>query len=287
MRGAVIGLILALGLARVAIAQDENRADDIVWTRLHATVFAAAPIESGDGVVDLDTPKRAVDATVVPVAIRTHLAQSTGHFIETIWLIVDNNPSPVAAIFHFTPQSGRADVETRIRVEQYTHVRAIARTDDGRLFMAANYVKASGGCTAPKGNDQASALATLGRMRMQVEGTPVPGRPILAQLMISHPNDSGLAMDPIARTYAAPHFVRTVEVTYAGKPVMRADVDFSISENPNFRFYFTPGSGGQLEARIVDNQDQAFSTAVSPESIAGAMGRRIEGQPDAHEHAAR
>jgi sulfur-oxidizing protein SoxY len=166
-------------------------------------------------------------------------------------------------------------------------VRAIARTDDGRLFMAANYVKASGGCTAPKGNDPASALATLGRMRMQVEGTPVPGRPILAQLMISHPNDSGLAMDPIARTYAAPHFVRTVEVTYAGKPVMRADVDFSISENPNFRFYFTPGSGGQLEARIVDNQDQAFSTAVSLESIAGAMGRRIEGQPDAHEHAAR
>jgi sulfur-oxidizing protein SoxY len=120
-----------------------------------------------------------------------------------------------------------------------------------------------------------------------VEGTPVPGRPILAQLMISHPNDSGLAMDPIARTYAAPHFVRTVEVTYAGKPVMRADVDFSISENPNFRFYFTPGSGGQLEARIVDNQEQAFSTAVSLESIAGAMGRRIEGQPDAHEHAAR
>ena len=78
-----------------------------------------------------------------------------------------------------------------------------------------------------------------------------------------------------------------MEVTYAGKPVMRADVDFSISENPNFRFYFTPGSGGQLEASVVDNQDQAFSTAVSLESIAGAMGRRIEGQPDAREHAAR
>ncbi|HSU44722.1 MAG TPA: quinoprotein dehydrogenase-associated SoxYZ-like carrier [Casimicrobiaceae bacterium] len=283
----MIGLILALGLAGVASAQDDDRGDDIVWTRLHASVFADAPIERGDGVVDLDTPKRAVDATVVPVAIRTHVPDPTGRFIETIWLIVDNNPSPVAAIFHFTPQSGRADVETRIRVEQYTHVRAVARTNDGRLFMTANYVKASGGCTAPRGNDPASGLATLGRMRMQVEGTPVPGRPILAQLMISHPNDSGLAMDPIARTYAAAHYVRTVKVTYAGKPVMRAEVDFSISENPNFRFYFTPGSGGQLEATIVDNQDQAFSTAISLESIAGAVGGRIEGQPDAHEHAAR
>ena len=287
MRGAVIGLILALGLAPVALAQDRNPDDAAVWKKLHATVFADAPIERGDAVVELDTPKRAVDATIVPVAIRTRLTQSTRHFIETIWLIVDNNPSPVAAIFHFTPQSGRADVETRIRIEQYTHVRAIARTNDGRLFMATSYVKASGGCTAPRGSDSASALATLGRMRMKVDGTPVPGRPILAQLMISHPNDSGLAMDPMARTYAAPHFVRTVEVTYAGKPVMRADVDFSISENPNFRFYFTPGNGGQLAARIVDNQDQAFSTAISVESIADAMRRRIEGQPDAHENAAR
>jgi sulfur-oxidizing protein SoxY len=287
MRGAVIWLILALGVAPVAAAQNENPDDDIVWIKLHASVFADAPIERGDGVVELDTPKRADDATVVPVAIRTRLAQSSEHFIETIWLIVDNNPSPVAAIFHFTPQSGRADVETRIRVEQYTHVRAIARTNDGRLFMATNYVKASGGCTAPAGNDPASALATLGRMRMKVDGTPVPGRPILAQLMISHPNDSGLAMDPIARTYAAPHFVRTVEVTYAGKPVMRADVDFSISENPNFRFYFTPGSGGQLEATIVDNEDQAFSTAISLESTAGAMRRRVEGEAYARPDAAR
>ncbi len=59
--------------------------------------------------------------------------------------------------------------------------------------------------------------------------------------MISHPNDSGLAMDQVTRAYANPHFVRQVSVRYAGKPVMDADVDFSISENPNFRFYFMPG----------------------------------------------
>ena len=287
MRGAVVWLILALVVAPVAAAQDENADDAIVWNRLHATLFADAAIESGDGVVELDTPKRAVDATVVPVAIRTRFVQETGHFIETVWLIVDNNPSPVAAVFHFTPESGRADVETRIRVEQYTHVRAIARASDGTLYMATNYVKASGGCSAPKGNDPASALATLGRMRMRVDGTLLPGRPALAQLMISHPNDSGLAMDPIARTYAAPHFVRTVEVTYAGKPVLRADVDFSISENPNFRFYFTPGNGGQLEARIVDNQDQAFSTAIRLGSAGGAIGAGVEDHAHAQPDAAR
>jgi sulfur-oxidizing protein SoxY len=287
MRRAAVFLVLTLGMTTLARAQSENSDDGIVWQKLHAGVFADATIEPGEGVVELDTPKRAEDATVVPVAIRARLAQTTDHFIETIWLIVDDNPSPVAAVFHFTPASGRADIETRIRIEQYTHVRAIARTNDGRLFMAANYVKASGGCSAPANADSGSALASLGKMRMSVDGTPVPGRPILARLMISHPNDSGLAMDPIARTYAAPHFVRTVEVTYAGQPVMRADVDFAISENPNFRFYFTPGTGGKLEARVVDNQDLAFSTAIDLDSVAGGARGSVERQPNAGEDAAR
>jgi sulfur-oxidizing protein SoxY len=80
--------------------------------------------------------------------------------------------------------------------------------------------------------------------------------------MVSHPNDSGLAFDQITRSYAQPHFVRRVEVRYAGKPVLMADVDFSISENPNFRFYFTPGNGGELDARVVDNQDLEFETSL-------------------------
>ena len=255
----VLAFALAAGAAR---AQDANPANSAVWNKVHASVFAGAAIEAADNVVALETPMRAEDAAIVPVAIRSRFAQGTERFIETIWLIVDNNPSPIAAVFHFTPDSGRADMETRIRVEQYTHVRAVARTSDGKLYMAANYVKASGGCSAPAGKDAVAARAGLGKMRMRVDDALVPGRPALAQLMISHPNDSGLAMDQVTRLYAPPHFVRKVSVSYAGKPVMSADVDFSISENPNFRFYFTPDDGGELEAKIVDNQDLAFETTV-------------------------
>jgi sulfur-oxidizing protein SoxY len=53
--------------------------------------------------------------------------------------------------------------------------------------------------------------------------------------------------------------VRKIDVTYAGKPVMSADVDFSMSENPNFRFYFLPQSGGgELRATVVDSKDLRF-----------------------------
>jgi sulfur-oxidizing protein SoxY len=76
-------------------------------------------------------------------------------------------------------------------------------------------------------------------------------------------------MDQVTRTYATPHFVRTVDVSYAGRSVMRADVDFSISENPNFRFYLVPGDGGELQAKVVDNHDLAFATSVRLDARGG------------------
>lgn len=243
-------------------AQEVDAAQSPVWKKVHASLFAGAAIEPADQVLTLDTPKRAEDAAIVPVAIRAQFAQTAERYIETIWLIVDNNPSPIAAVFHFTRDSGRADIETRIRVEQYTYVRAVALTNKGERYMAANYVKASGGCSAPAGKDAVAAKANLGKIRLRVGDAEGAGGPVLAQLMISHPNDSGLAMDQLTRTYAPPHFVRRVDVSYAGKPVMSADVDFSISENPNFRFYFTPGDGGQLEAKVIDNHDLQFATSV-------------------------
>ena len=267
LAGAV--LVLALAAAgSAARAQDGAPDASPIWQKVHADLFSGAPIGDTDGVITLDTPKRAEDAAIVPIAIHSGFAQSPAQWIEKIWLIVDNNPSPVAAVFQFTMDSGRADIETRIRVEQYTWVRAIALTQDGKLHMAANYVKASGGCSAPAGKDAIAARANLGKMRLRVGDGP-PGGPVLAQLMVSHPNDSGLAMDQVTRLYATPHFVRRVDVRYNGRPVMSADVDFSISENPNFRFWFVPGAGGELEAKVADNHDLEFTTAVRLDSGRG------------------
>ncbi|MCX8003526.1 MAG: quinoprotein dehydrogenase-associated SoxYZ-like carrier [Burkholderiaceae bacterium] len=237
-----------------------------VWHKVRASLFPGVRFAAGaERVIRLETPARAEDAAIVPVAIRAQFGQSRERYIDRLWLIVDKNPSPLAAEFQFTPASGRAEIETRIRIEEYTHVRAVARTSDGTYYQVVNYVKASGGCSAPAGKDAALAKANLGRMRLRVQEAVEPGAPALAQLMISHPNDTGLAMDQVTRLYAPPHFVRRVEVTYEGVPVMIADVDFSISENPNFRFYFEPGDGGELRARVVDSQDLTFTASLRVE----------------------
>jgi sulfur-oxidizing protein SoxY len=94
-----------------------------------------------------------------------------------------------------------------------------------------------------------------------VEGNLAGAEPVQAQLQINHPNHSGLAMDQLSRQFTPAHYVRKVDVSYAGKPVFSADVDFSISENPNFRFYFVPQAGGELSTSIVDSRDLRFVSA--------------------------
>jgi sulfur-oxidizing protein SoxY len=271
-RNLAASVALWLALSGAGWAQDVAPEASPIWQKVRQDLFSGMPIGGGDNVIVLETPKRAEDAAVVPIAIRAQFPQAENHYIAKLWLIIDNNPSPIAAIFTLTPESGRADIETRIRVEQYTPIRAIALTNDGTLHMVANYIKASGGCSAPSSKDAAAAQATLGRMRLRVDDPLATGRPALVQLMISHPNDSGLAMDQLTRTYAVPHFVRSIEVHYGSKLVLSADVDFSISENPNFRFYFVPGADDELDARVIDNEDLEFTTSLklSPTRVGAA-----------------
>ena len=217
---AISGLVL-LGLSPAAQAQlktGDNPEGNEIWQKVRTSLFAARPITNvGDDVLLLDTPNRAEDAAIVPISIKVRAPQTAARYVSKLYLLIDNNPSPIAAVFSFAPNSGRADVETRVRVDEYTHVRAIAEMNDGKLMMATKFVKASGGCSAPPGKDQAAALASLGKMKFRVEGDVVARKPVLAQLMISHPNNSGLAMDQTTRQFAPAHYVRTVNVSYAGQ----------------------------------------------------------------------
>ena len=260
----LLALFLASPHAQAQIKSGDNPEASEIWQKVRASLFEKRPIAvaTGDTLV-LDAPVRADDAAIVPIAIRTRLPQTASRYVERLYLIIDNNPSPISAIFSFTPRSGRADIETRVRVDEYTFVRAIAEMNDGSLSMTSRWVKASGGCSAPPGKDQAAALASLGKMKFRIEGDLTAHKPVLAQLMISHPNNSGMVMDQTTRQFTPPHYVRKINVTYGGKPVMSADLDFSISENPNLRFYFVPDGTGELAAEVVDSRNLAFKSSLS------------------------
>ena len=257
----LLALAALLLFAAATAAEETQKAGN--WDLVKSSLFGNRPIADNDGtVILLEAPERAEDAAIVPLSIKTKVAQAPERYIKKVYLVIDKNPSPVGAIFTFTPESGRADIDTRVRIEEYTTVRAIAEMNDGELHMASRYVKAAGGCSAPAGKDLEAAMARVGRMKIKLEDNLRAGEPSVAQLMVSHPNVSGLAMDQLTRLYAPPQFVRRIDVSYAGKPLMSAEVDFTISEDPNFRFYFVPKEGGELKAEVVDSKDLKFSSSV-------------------------
>jgi sulfur-oxidizing protein SoxY len=46
--------------------------------------------------------------------------------------------------------------------------------------------------------------------------------------------------------------------------VLSADLDFSISENPNLRFYFVPrDDGATMEAVVVDSNELRFQQTLA------------------------
>lgn len=237
--------------------------EDMVWTGglRHAYFGDRAIIESDDLIV-LTVPTRAEDAAIVPISITAQIPQTEERYIEKIYLIIDKNPGPLAGTFRFTPKSGRADLAFRVRVNAYTPVRAIAETSDGELYMSRRFIKATGGCSAPAGSDLDAAMARLGKIKLKTGGVTQIAQPAAAQLMISHPNLSGMQMDQVTQLYAPAHFVRHVKVSFNGEEVFSADTGFGISENPSFRFYFVPDSKGELTAEVSDSNDLHFNQSL-------------------------
>jgi sulfur-oxidizing protein SoxY len=256
--------LLALVVARPVFANEKaepNPALSPYWDPIKQLMF-------GDRVINPDARDiirvylnlRADDASTVPVVVKAQIDQTEKEYIKSIYLIVERNPSPAAGVFHFTPDSGRAQVETRLRFEDYSFVRAVAEMNDGRLYMAQRWVKAAGGCSAPNGKKLSEAL--LGKMKLRFDDESIAyHKPNLVQLMIRHPNESPLAAD--FQEGQVPQFVRSVKVTYDGKPVMDAEVNFSLSDNPNFRFFFTPEEKGELKIEVEDTHDRKFSQSLS------------------------
>lgn len=251
-------MVALLGLSMAAFSADPipNGDQSEVWQQVRKSYFEGRTITNdADGkVIALKAPKRAEDAATVPIQIKTGLNQSQDRYIRKLYLFIDANPSPVAAIFTFTPESGRADIDTRVRIEAYSHMRAVAELNDGKLYMATHYIKAAGGCSAANGTlpDYANFRPKL---KFKLDPNVEKGQPTIAQLMINHPNASPLVKDQVTHLYQPAYYVRTVNLSFAGKQIMTADVDFSISENPNFRFYFTPNGEGELHAEVVDTKD--------------------------------
>lgn len=256
-------LLLSCLLLPWSLALADDQQNQTWEKRLRNYYFGERPIIESDEVISLDAPYRAADPAMVPITITAGFPQTEERHIRAITLLIDENPAPMVGRFEFGPRSGRADLGLRVRVNAYSPVRAIAETNDGKLYMSQRFVKASGGCAAPVGTDLDTALARMGKMKFKLKDPVTPGEVNDAQLLVSHPNITGFQMDQLTRLSYPAHYVRQIDISYGDESVLRAETDISISENPSLRFHFVPDGAGQLSAAVMDSKDLAFDHGVA------------------------
>jgi len=231
------------------------------WPGLVQDIFESRTMEDGAGVIALEMPYRAEDAAIVPVTLRTLLPASDTRRVMAITLVIDQNPAPMAARFELGQDASVSQIATRVRVNNYTDVHAVAELSDGKLYMVKTYVKASGGCSAPAAKNVDDAKAKLGQIRFRQfakssQGPASGARE--AQVMIGHPNNSGLQMDQITQLYVPAFFVNELQVLADGRPILKMTGGISISEDPNIRFAYVPNGTQSIRIEAKDTEGHLF-----------------------------
>src|ERR1700710_403052 len=129
------GLLIAMqfGAAPVAAAETYDP-----WPGLAQDIFNNRAMNDGAGVIAIEMPVRAEDAAVVPVTLRATLPPGDTRRVVAITLVIDQNPAPLAARFEFGPDASVSEISTRVRVTNYSDVRAETELSDGQLFLTKN-----------------------------------------------------------------------------------------------------------------------------------------------------
>ena len=237
------------------------QAQESAWPALQASYFPGKTLEPGP-FIRLTAPARAASGDQVPFAFSIDHPMTEKQHIKSVTIFVDGNPVPLTAAFHFTPDSGKAEVSTRIRFESDSPVHVVAETNDGKLYVNQVLVRASGGCGGPAPAYDAAAMAAAGKIRMALDEPFKRGELTRARLLIRHPMYTGLQRDLTTHGFRPAYFIERVSVSYNGKPVLVADTSIGISENPTLEFGFVAERPGALAVLLQDNTGATFRQTI-------------------------
>ncbi len=101
------------------------------------------------GRIHITLPRLSHDGTRVRIMIKTDSPMTPDDYVRAIHILGERNTVPEIASFQFTPQSGKAEIITRIRLAKSQTIIAAAEMSDGSVYMAkarCNIARGAGGC---------------------------------------------------------------------------------------------------------------------------------------------
>ena len=127
--------MLAMGLAGPLVLRLRPAAATPETMRASVDAFTGGA-EPTEGRVELKIPLLVENGNSVPLTVTAESPMTEDDFCETIAIFNEVNPLPDTIRFHFTPASGRASAQTRIRLNGSQTVHAIAKMSDGSIWSA-------------------------------------------------------------------------------------------------------------------------------------------------------
>jgi len=259
--GAGLGLAAGLVTARPLLAQiTDLEGFDPLWRDAeHAIQTFFGNVEFSREGLHLDLPQHADVGNSVPLTVRIDAAMTEQDFPRVVHVLVHGNPTPHALSVWFTPECGRAEFSTRIRLESSQKVTAVAQMSDGRHLRADHDISVSFGACAQIGSGTNDTVIQFQpETRVSVPATAQRGDIIPIRALISHPMETGMRLDA-TREWVRQRIISRFGCSYNGVEIFRARPYPAISTNPYFSFFVRAEESGTFEFSWYDTLDLTYS----------------------------
>ena len=97
------------------------------------------------GLVTVSMPRIYRQPEFVPIKVTVDSPMTPDDYVKAVHLFAERNPEPDVATFTFTPECGKAEVITRLRLVQSQVVVAVAELSDGTFYVGKGFSKISTG----------------------------------------------------------------------------------------------------------------------------------------------
>src|SRR5437763_3645979 len=125
---------LAGGAAMLAVTLRPAEATPAMLASAIRNVVGAEPVKIGK--VKLEIPPLVENGNTVPMTVSVESPMAAEDHVRSIHVFNEKNPQPNIGNFYLSPQPGRAQVSTRIRLADSQKVVAIAKLSDGTFWSA-------------------------------------------------------------------------------------------------------------------------------------------------------
>jgi sulfur-oxidizing protein SoxY len=232
------------------------------WDGIKAEVYGSRALLDGSAVIKFSAPYRPDDVMAVPLAADVHLPK--GEAIKSVSFIVDENPSPVAAVFQVGGAREHVALTTYIRLNQQSDVRVVVESASGELFMVEQLVKFAGGqasCSAPPQGSPEEIAANMGKMTLALQGPRAVSSNSVqrAEFELNHPNHTGMVLDQITLFYVPLLMVEHIEVKQGDDVVLTMAGSITMKQNPKFAFDYTTNGATEMTVTARDTSGAVFS----------------------------